>query len=77
MSIAQLAVMSFLARYSGPARPLDVYTAQLRRWFAWCEATAGTRWAGSSEGTSSSTCPPGPAGLLASSVVAMMYSVRG
>ena len=32
---AQLAVVSYLARYSGHTHHLYAY--QLRRWFAWCE----------------------------------------
>ena len=36
MSPAQLAAISFLARYSGATHAL--YRAQLGRWFAWCEA---------------------------------------
>ncbi len=35
MSTAQLAAVSFLARYS--ARTNDLYAFQLREWFAWCE----------------------------------------
>ena len=35
MSPAQLAAVSFLARYSGATHVL--YRAQLGRWFAWCE----------------------------------------
>lgn len=35
MTPAQLAAVSFLARYSGPTHHLYAY--QLRRWFAWCE----------------------------------------
>lgn len=35
MSTAQLAAVSFLARYSGATH--DMYTAQLRRWFQWCQ----------------------------------------
>ena len=35
MTTAQLAAVSFLARYSG--RTHDLYAYQLRRWFAWCE----------------------------------------
>jgi integrase/recombinase XerD len=35
MSSAQLAAVSFLARYSG--RTHDLYAFQLRRWFSWCE----------------------------------------
>lgn len=36
MSPAQLAAVSFLARYSGATHAL--YSTQLGRWFAWCEA---------------------------------------
>jgi integrase/recombinase XerD len=35
MSPAQLAAVSFFARYSGHTHTL--YACQLRRWFAWCE----------------------------------------
>ena len=35
MSPAQLAAVSYLARYSGYTHLLDTY--QLRRWFDWCE----------------------------------------
>ena len=35
MSTAQLAAVSFLARYSG--RSHHLYQFQLREWFAWCE----------------------------------------
>jgi integrase/recombinase XerD len=37
MTPAQLAAVSFLARYSGPTHTLYAYS--LRRWFAWCEAS--------------------------------------
>jgi integrase/recombinase XerD len=35
MSRAQLAAVSYLARYSGHTHSLYAY--QLRRWFQWCE----------------------------------------
>jgi integrase/recombinase XerD len=35
MSPAQLAAVSYLARYSGHTQTLYAY--QLRRWFGWCE----------------------------------------
>ena len=35
MSTAQLAAVSYLARYSGRTHAL--YSFQLRRWFSWCE----------------------------------------
>src|SRR5215213_5681966 len=33
---AQMAAVSYLARYSGPTHALYAY--QLRRWFGWCES---------------------------------------
>jgi site-specific recombinase XerD len=36
MNPAQLAGVSYLARYAGPTHSL--YACQLRRWFGWCEA---------------------------------------
>ena len=36
MSTAQLAAVSFLARYSG--RTHSLYSFQLREWFGWCES---------------------------------------
>lgn len=53
MSPAQLAAVSYLARYSG--RTHNLYAFQLRRWFSWCEAIAWIRWSESSEHTSSYT----------------------
>ena len=35
MSTAQLAAVSYLARYAGHTHHLYAY--QLKRWFAWCE----------------------------------------
>ena len=35
MTSAQLAAVSFLARYGGHTH--ELYTYQLRRWFQWCE----------------------------------------
>lgn len=37
MTAAQLAAVSYLARYSGHTHQL--YTYQLRRWFTWCETS--------------------------------------
>jgi integrase/recombinase XerD len=37
MSPAQLAAVSYLARYSG--RTHELHAQQLRRWFAWCESS--------------------------------------
>jgi len=35
MTTAQLAAVSFLARYAGHTH--ELYSYQLRRWFQWCE----------------------------------------
>jgi integrase/recombinase XerD len=53
MSPAQLAAVSYLARYSGHTHRL--YAFQLRRWFAWCEDHALDPWRGFSALTLSST----------------------
>ena len=53
MTPAQLAAVSYLARYAGHTHTLYAY--QLRCWFAWCEERSLDRWSGSSEPTSSST----------------------
>jgi integrase/recombinase XerD len=37
MSSAQVAAVSFLARYAGHTH--ELYAYQLRRWFEWCEAS--------------------------------------
>ena len=47
MSGAQLAAVSFLARYSG--RTHSLYAYQLREWFAWCESKGVDPLVGSSE----------------------------
>jgi len=47
MSTAQLAAVSFLARYSG--RTHSLYAYQLREWFAWCESNGVDPWSGSNE----------------------------
>ena len=76
MSTAQLAAVSFLARYSGRTHAL--YSYQLKRWFGWCESNVlgpligvlrahvelYIRHLGESE-------------LMDSSVVTMMHGVRG
>jgi integrase/recombinase XerD len=76
MSRAQLAAVSYLARYSGHTHRL--YAFQLRRWFTWCENNGldplqeiqrahielYIRHLGNS-------------GLMDSSVVTMMHAVRG
>ena len=52
MSPAQLAAVSYLARYAG--RTHTLYAFQLRRWFSWCESN-GMDPLGFSELTLSST----------------------
>ena len=53
MSTAQLAAVSYLARYSGRTHAL--YAFQLREWFTWCESQRARPAAGSSEPMSSCT----------------------
>ena len=53
MSTAQLAAVSYLARYSGHTH--DLYAYQLRRWFDWCEANELDPLLGIQRPTSSST----------------------
>lgn len=53
MTPAQLAAISYLARYSGHTHALYAY--QLRRWFAGAKPTAWTPWSGCSGRTWSST----------------------
>ena len=53
MSGAQLAAVSFLARYSG--RTHSLYAYQLRQWFAWCQTNGLDPLIGSSAPTSSCT----------------------
>ena len=76
MSPAQLAAVSFLARYSGRAHAL--YTFQLRRWFAWCEANALDPLIGVQRAHVELYIRQlGESGLMDSSVVTMMHGVRG
>ena len=75
MSTAQLAAVSFLARY--PGRTHALYSFQLREWFAWCESNALDPLVGVQRahvelyirGLSDR-------GLMDSSVVTMMHGVR-
>jgi len=50
---AQLAAVSYLARYSGHTHTLYAY--QLRRWFDWCQTGGLDRSSASNVPTSSST----------------------
>jgi integrase/recombinase XerD len=76
MSPAQLAAVSYLARYSGHTHQL--YAFQLRRWFAWCESNGLDPL----QGIHRAHVEPyirqlGDSGLMDSSVVTMMHAVRG
>jgi site-specific recombinase XerD len=76
MSPAQLAAVSYLARYSG--RTHHMYAFQLRRWFAWCEANALDPLVGIQRAHVELYIRHlGESGLMASSVVTMMHGVRG
>jgi len=76
MTTAQLAAVSFLARYSGHTH--DLYAYQLRRWFDWCEESSLDPLVGIQRahvelyirGLSESE-------LMASSINTMMHGVRG
>ena len=73
---AQLAAVSYLARYSGPTHALYAY--QLRRWFDWCESNGLDPLTGVQRahvelyirGLAES-------GLRDSSICTMMHGVRG
>ena len=76
MSTAQLAAVSFLARYS--ARTHHLYAFQLREWFAWCERNGLDPLAGVQRAHVELYIRSlGERGLMDSSVVSMMYGVRG
>lgn len=76
MSMAQLAAVSFLLRYSGATHGLN--QAQLRRWFAWCEANGLGLLVGAQRGhVELYVRHLGTAGLMDSSVPTMMHAVRG
>ena len=76
MSTAQLAAVSFLARYSG--RTHEMYTAQLKRWFAWCEGNGLDPLIGIKRAHVELYIRHlGDCGLMDSSIVTMMHGVRG
>ena len=76
MTSAQLAAVSFLARYTGPTHTL--YSAQLRRWFGWCEANELDPLDGIQRAHVELYIRQlGEAGLMDSSVSTMMHGVRG
>lgn len=76
MTPAQLAAVSYLARYSGHTHTL--YSSQLRRWFAWCETNASDSLVGVQRAHIELYIRHlGQDGLMASSVVTSMHAVRG
>ena len=76
MTPAHLAAVSYLARYSG--RTHDLYSYQLRRWFAWCEANALDPLIGIQRAHVELYIRQlGECGLRVSSVNTMMHGVRG
>ena len=76
MSPAQLAAVSYLARYSGQTHAL--YTYQLRRWFAWCETNAVDPLVGVQRAHVELYIRHlSDSGLVDSTVVTMMHGVRG
>jgi site-specific recombinase XerD len=76
MSTAQLAAVSFLARYSG--RTHHLYQVQLREWFAWCERNGLDPLVGVQRAHVELYIRSlGERGLMDSSVVSMLCSVRG
>jgi site-specific recombinase XerD len=76
MTTAQLAAVSFLARYAG--RTHDLYAYQLRRWFGWCEGNGLDPLLGIQRAhVELYVRGLGEAGLMASSTNTMMHGVRG
>lgn len=76
MSTAQLAAVSFLARYS--ARTHRLYSFQLREWFAWCERNGLDPLIGVQRAHVELYIRSlGERGLMDSSVVTVMNGVRG
>lgn len=76
MSTAQLAAVSFLARYSGRSHAL--YSFQVREWFAWSECNALDPLVGVQRAhVELYTRGLSDRGLMDSSVVTMMHAVPG
>ena len=76
MSTAQLAAVSYLARYSG--RTHRLYSFQLREWFSWCESHGLDPLVGIHRAHVELYIRGlGERGLRDSSVVTMMHGVRG
>lgn len=76
MTPAQLAAVSFLARYSGVTHVQ--YAASLRRWFGWCETNGLDPLIGIQRAHVELYIHElGQSGLMDSSVKTMMHGVRG
>jgi len=76
MTSAQLAAVSYLARYSG--RTHHLYQFQLREWFAWCERNGLDPLVGVQRAHVELYIRQlGESGLMDSSVNTMMHAVRG
>ena len=76
MSTAQLAAVSYLARYAGHTHQLYAY--QLKRWFAWCEINGLDPLVGIQRAHVELYIRQlGDAGLMDSTVTTMMHGVRG
>ncbi|WP_185748939.1 tyrosine-type recombinase/integrase [Humibacillus xanthopallidus] len=76
MSTAQLAAVSYLARYAG--RTHTLYAFQLREWFAWCERNGLDALTGIQRAHVELYIRQlGDRGLMDSSVVTMMHAIRG
>ncbi len=76
MSTAQLAAVSYLARYAGRTHALYAY--QLRQWFAWCQTNGLDPLVGIQRAHVELYIRGlGERGLMDSSVNTMMHAVRG
>jgi integrase/recombinase XerD len=76
MSAAQLAAISYLARYAGHTHHLYAY--QLKRWFAWCECNGIDPLVGVQRAHVELYIRHlGDSGLMDSTVTTMMHGVRG
>jgi integrase/recombinase XerD len=76
MTPAQLAAVSYLARYTGDTHALYAY--QLRRWFTWCEVNALDPLEGIQRAHLDLYIRHlGESGLRVSSLTTMMHGVRG
>ena len=76
MSKAQLAAVSYLARYSGHTHGL--YASQLQRWFVWCECNGLDPLLRIQRAHVELYIRQlGDSGLMDSSVTTMMHAVRG